>query len=320
MQEAIFPNTFIIGVQKAGTTTLDEWLSQHPDIYCYETLKDVHLFARFKTFGDIEARLRQEPVAYKGEPVVLQSAVNYIFYPSMLQQIAQHSPKAKLILILRNPVQRAFSAYSYFTKMLREKRSVHEALMYKPKTGLPFSKDNNDFTYIEHGMYAEQIKSCLQYFPKEQLLVLDYEELRQPQSLLIKIFSFLGIDASFKPDLTPKNITGTTKSTSLQKGIIRQNPVKRFLIKYLVNPWMPVTKRKKLKAKLFEMNTGKAAQTSDSVSSISTADTSDIKAYLKQCYDADVKELDALLQTSFYTKWFADSASKESVQSSSSHA
>ena len=314
MQQAIFPNTFIIGVQKAGTTTLDDWLSQHPQIYCYETLKDVHLFARFKSFAEIEERLKQEPVPYKQEPIVLQSAVNYVFYASMLQQIAQRAPGAKLIVILRNPIQRAFSAYSYFTKMLREKRPVHEALMYQPKDKLPFSKENNDFTYIEHGMYAAQIKNCLQYFPKEQLLVLDYEELKQPSSLLKKIFSFLQIDTAFEPDLTPKNVTGTTKSASLQKSIIGQSKLKRFLIKYLINPWMPVTKRKKLKAKLFEMNTEKATGTSDN---IALTDTADIKAYLRQCYDEDVKELDTLLHTSFYQKWFAETASKEPVQSSS---
>ena len=312
MQKAIFPNTFIIGVQKAGTTTLDDWLSQHPEIYCYETLKDVHLFARFKNFAEIENRLKQEPVDYKNEPVVLQSAVNYIFYPFMLQQIAERSPNAKLIVILRNPVQRTFSAYYYFKKMLREKRSVHEALLYKPKTNLPFSKDNNDFTYIEHGMYAEQIKNCLQYFTKEQLLVLDYEELKQPSSLLKKIFSFLQINPDFEPDLTPKNVTGTTKSESLQKGIIGQNKFKQLVIKYLVNPWMPVTKRKKLKAKLFEMNTGKIAVAP--VEERDTTDTSDIKQYLKECFAEDTKQLDALLQTSFHEKWFASSANKETQQ------
>lgn len=217
MQKAIFPNTFIIGVQKAGTTTLNDWLSQHPEIYGYDTLKDVHLFARFSSLPEIENRLLQEPVPYNNEPVVLQSAVNYVFYKTMLQQIAQQAPAAKLILILRNPVQRAFSAFYYFKKMLREKRTVHEALMYEPKKDLSFSKDNNDFTYIEHGLYAEQVKNCLHYFKRSQLLVLDYEDLKNPSALLQKIFSFLEVDAHFQPDLSPKNVTGTTKSEALQK-------------------------------------------------------------------------------------------------------
>src|SRR3954452_18452531 len=144
MQSQVFPNTFIIGVQKGGTTTLDYWLSQHPEIYGYDTLKDVPLFERFKNLEEINQRLQQEPVSYKGEPVVLQSAVNYIFYEQLLHDIAQQQPNAKLIVILRNPVQRAFSAYGYFIKMLREKRTVHEALMYKPKDEVPVSRDSND--------------------------------------------------------------------------------------------------------------------------------------------------------------------------------
>lgn len=306
MQPAIFPNTFIIGVQKAGTTTLNDWLSQHPEIYGYDTLKDVHLSARFKNVAEINQRLQQEPVPYKGEPIVLQSAVNYIFYEQMLRDIAQHQPNARLIVILRNPVQRAFSAYEYFKKMLREKRPVHEALMYTPKNAVPFSKDNNDFTYIEHGFYHAQVKNCLKYFKKEQLLVLEYEELKNPKALLQKIFSFLKIDVSFQPNLEAKNVTGVTKSAALQKGIIGQSKLKRFIIKYLIDFWLPVTKRKKIKATLFEMNTAKAAPVKAGIED--TTDTSDIKQYLEGLYLEDVKQLDALLQTSFYSKWFAAKA------------
>ena len=315
MHQAPFPNTFIIGVQKAGTTTLNDWLSQHPQVYGYNTLKDVHLFARFKNRTEIQDRLNEEPIAYNNEPIVLQSAVNYIFYPSLLQQIAQQVPGAKLILILRNPVQRAVSAYSYFVKMLREGRSVHEALLYQPKKDFPFSKDNNDFTYIEHGLYGEQVKNALKFFTREQLLVLDYEELKQPSSLLTKVFSFLQIKTDVKPDTTSKNITGTIKNAALQKGIIGQSPFKKLVIKYLINPWLPVTKRKKWKAKLFEMNTSKTGNSDN----MSMADNADIKKYLKTCFEEDTKQLDALLQTSFHQQWFANTSNKEPLSSSSSH-
>src|ERR1700750_1105646 len=94
--QAPFPNTFLIGIQKAGTTTLDDWLSQHPQIYCYDSLKDVHLFYRFQNREEMEKRMALETPHYNSEPVVLQSAVNYIFYPEFLQNIAQYSPHAKL--------------------------------------------------------------------------------------------------------------------------------------------------------------------------------------------------------------------------------
>jgi len=124
-----FPNTFLIGVQKAGTTTLNDWLGQHPQIFCYKSLKDVHLFARFKSHSEIMRRLAQEPALYKGEPIVLQSGVNYVFYPHFLQKIKEYNPSAKLLLILRNPVERAFSAYSYLQKMMREERSFKRSVV-----------------------------------------------------------------------------------------------------------------------------------------------------------------------------------------------
>ena len=108
-----------------------------------------------------------------------------------MQQIAQKQPGAKLILILRDPVARAISSYFYFRKMFREKRSIETALLYQPKKNFEITRDNNDFTYIEHGFYYEQIKNCLEYFSKKQLLVLDYDDLKNnPESIVKKSFSF----------------------------------------------------------------------------------------------------------------------------------
>ena len=101
-KQAPFPNTFLIGVQKAGTTTLNDWLSQHPQVYCYNSLKDIPLFVKFPSREQLNKRLLLETPAYSGQQVVLHSAVNYIYYPSLLQKIASESPQAKLLLILRN--------------------------------------------------------------------------------------------------------------------------------------------------------------------------------------------------------------------------
>lgn len=310
--KAVFPNTFIIGVQKAGTTTLDDWLSRHPQIYCYESLKDVHLFARFKTLSEIEQRLMLEPLKYKGEPVVLQSAVNYIFYPSFLQSIAQYAPEAKLIVILRNPAERAISAYEYFKKMFREKRTMKEALLYEAKEDLPFSKDNSDFTYIEHGFYYRQIKNCLKNFSTEQLLILDYDDFKNaPEKLLQCVFNFLNIDTSFKPDLTAKNITGELISESFQKSIIKENKVKKWVVNNLIDFWFPVTKRKMLKQKLFEINTDKKKRRIYIANDdLQNEDKMDIKTALQHYFTEDTKHLDNLLGSDFAGKWFKNSFTK----------
>ena len=233
MENPLYPNAFIIGVQKAGTTTLDDWL-RVSQIYCYESLKDVHLFGVLSK-DEIEKKLLREPLKYEGEPVVLQSAVNYIFYPQLLTGIKENCPDAKLIVILRHPVNRAISAYTYFKKMMREQRSIEEALLYQPQNDLAFSKMNNDFTYIEHGLYYRQIKVCLDYFPKKQLLVLDYDELlKQQENLVKKVFSFWGVDESFKPEFASRNITGEIKNQWLQEKLIKQSKLKKFVVNILL--------------------------------------------------------------------------------------
>lgn len=301
MIKPVFPNTFIIGVQKAGTTSLDDWLSQHTEIYCYDSLKDVHLFGVYNK-EEIEKKLLQEPASYNNEPVILQSAVNYIFYPFLLECIREYSPVAKLIIILRNPVDRAISAYTYFKKMLREKRPIEEALLYTPEYITEFSKENNDFTYIEHGLYYRQISECLKIFSRDQLLVLDYEELKQPETLSSKIFSFLNIDPSFKPDFSPKNITGEIKNAWLQEKLIQKSSLKKFLVKYLLDFWMPRSKRKLLKKKVFEINTSKSNNAGNDAS---FEETQAVKESLEQYFIDDIRLLDNLLNTDFFGKWFA---------------
>jgi hypothetical protein len=305
MKKPNYPNAFIIGIQKAGTTTLDDWLSQHPQIYCYESLKDVHLFGVLGK-DEIEKKLLQEPSEYKEEPVVLQSAVNYIFYPALLYAIKENCPDSKLIIILRNPVDRAISAYYYFKKMFREQRPLEEALLYQPQNVSAFSKINNDFTYIEHGLYYEQIKSCLAYFLKEQLLVLDYNDLvKQPHNLTRKIFSFLGVDPSFKPDFSQKNITGEIKNQWLQEKLIKQDKLKKFIVKCFVNFWMPRSKRKLLKKKMFEMNTGNNNASKEEVKKEPEENIQKIKDQLVKYFIEDARQLDELLDTRFCEKWFA---------------
>ena len=303
-KQAPFPNTFLIGVQKAGTTTLNDWISQHPQVYCYNSLKDIPLFVKFPQPQQLNKRLLLETPAYNEEPVVFHSAVNYIFYPSLLQQIAKKQPAAKLVLIIRNPVARAISSYFYFKKMLRENRDIETALLYQPKKDFEITRDNNDFTYIEHGFYYQQVKTCLQYFSKEQLLLLDYDELKHdPDNLLKKVYHFLDIDENFQANLAAKNVTGELKSKYLQQSILKKSSARKWIVDHLIDPWLPVNKRKLLKNKMFELNTSKQKQTTDTVE-ISEDVLQKVKARLSELYLHDTAQFDELIGTSFHTKWF----------------
>ena len=303
-KQAPFPNTFLIGIQKAGTTTLNDWINQHPQVYCYNSLKDIPLFVKFPQPQELNKRLLLETPAYNNEPIVFHAAVNYIFYPSLLQQIANTQPNAKLIVILRNPVARAISSYFYFNKMFREKNDIETALLYQPKKNIEITRDNNDFTYVEHGFYYEQIKTCLQFFSKQQLLVLDYDDLKNnPPELLKNVFRFLNIDESFTPNLEAKNVTGELKSKYLQQTILKKSSTKKWIVDHLIDPWLPVNKRKLLKNKMFELNTSKQKQPAADVQ-VSKDTLEKVKSKLKEFYLHDTALLDELLGTSFYSKWF----------------
>ncbi|HYJ64971.1 MAG TPA: sulfotransferase domain-containing protein, partial [Parafilimonas sp.] len=193
----------------------------------------------------------------------------------------------------------------YFEKMLREKRSIEEALIYEPKRNFEITKDNNDFTYIEHGFYYAQIKTCLQYFSRKQLMVLDYDDLKaNPKQLLKNIFYFLNIDENFMPDIILKNVTGDLKSRFLQERMLKKNKVRKWIIDHLIDMWLPVSKRKMLKNKFFELNTSAQKQPAAS-SGISEEKMLHIKNRLREFYLHDTALLDELLGTSFYKKWFA---------------
>ena len=303
-RQAPFPDTFLIGVQKAGTTTLNNWIGQHPQVYCYNSLKDIPLFIKYPQPDQLNRRLLLESPAYDSQPVVFHSAVNYIFYPSLIQQLAQRQPKAKLIVVLRNPVVRAISSYFYFRKMLRETRDIETALLYHPEKKIEITRDNNDFTYIEHGFYYSQIKNCLEFFPRQQLLVLDYEDLKHsPKALLATIFHFLDIDENFTANLHTKNVTGDLKSKFLQQELLKKNTVRKWVVDRLVDPWLPVTKRKLLKNRMLELNTTKQ-KNGDIEPKISEEILKKIESSLREFYVQDTALLDKMLNTDFYSKWF----------------
>jgi len=304
-KQAPFPDTFLIGVQKAGTTTLNDWISQHPQVYGYNSLKDIPLFLKYQHPEQLNRRLLLETPAYNGQPIILHSAVNYIFYPSLLQQIAKKQPAAKLLVILRNPIIRAISSYFYFRKMFREERDIETALLYQPEKNIEITSDNNDFTYIEHGFYYQQIKNCLDLFSRQQLLVLDFDDLKHdPKMLLMQVFRFLNIDESFIPNLDAKNVTGGLKSKFLQQKLLKKNPARKWVVNRLLDPWMPVSKRKLLKNKMLELNTAKQQQGIPNLK-IPEETLQKIESRLREFYIHDTALLDKMLNTDFYSKWFS---------------
>ena len=156
----MIPNFLIIGAQKAGTTSLLRYLEAHPDIFVPDE-KEVSVF-----FDDYHYNKRFEKIPYEnyfeswqGEKFAGNGPVNLLYFSDQsAKQIYKFNTSMKLIAILRNPIDRAYSAYWYFVRNGFEKESFESALE-REKEILKYSnfEQKANFTYISHGYYHQQL-------------------------------------------------------------------------------------------------------------------------------------------------------------------
>jgi len=291
IKETIIPNTFLIGVQKSATTSFYNWMSMHPDICGPKAIKDVGFF-----FDD---RLYKKGMSFLSNPYkkyytnqksILHSNVNYIFFEKALQNIKSLKTDAKFILILRNPVERAISAYYFFVQRGLEQRGILQAFQEEDKI-----KENGslqelcDFTYKEHGLYHKQIMQFYKYFDKDNLLILLFDDLKKnPHQELSETFRFLGVNDNFKPDLIYENKTGVPKNTSIQKMIHGNNKIKKVFVNSILDKVLSLEKKNKIKNALSNLfikeNSSLKKETPES-----------LKTDLYQYYKSDVEQLERLL-------------------------
>jgi len=209
--------SFIVGgAQKGGTTALDRYLREHPELCMPRPIMvgthssgEVHFF-------DTDANFAVEPVDYTAyharfEPHPPQRLLgevtpSYMFWPGAIERIARYNPAMKLIFVLRNPITRAFSQWNMVRQERREPLSFMEALRAEPerRRNLP-PKRAKRFSYVERGFYVVQLQRVWQFFPVARTLVFRSEELLgQPAEVLARIADFLGI-APF-PELAEKTV------------------------------------------------------------------------------------------------------------------
>ncbi|OKH37067.1 sulfotransferase [[Phormidium ambiguum] IAM M-71] len=194
------PDFIIIGAQKCGTTSLYQYLIQHPQIVP-ASQKEVHFFDL--NFAKGVDWYRQQFQTVSEGLITGEASPYYIFHPLVAQRIYELFPQVKLIALLRNPVERAISHYYHEVRLGFEKLSLEDAIAQesarlKGETAKMladanyYSYNHQHYTYLSRGIYAEQLKHWMQFFPKEQLLVLPSEELyNQPNMILNQVLEFL---------------------------------------------------------------------------------------------------------------------------------
>ena len=240
------PNFFIVGAAKSGTTSLWMYLKEHPDIYMPPTLetKEPAFFCNIYGYRDFDAYLRLFADA-KEEKAVGEASTSYLTSPESAAWIREVYPEAKIIIILRNPVERAYSLYNWMIREGYEWIAPFEKTLIVEKDRLAdqhFKYHNLEYyynyLYVHSGLYAAQVERYLKAFPKEQLHIILFDELEtNPVAITQRIYDFLGVDSSFIPLVKIHN------KTQIPFSVPAQYFIKQRLPKYLSKIRIPASAR-----------------------------------------------------------------------------
>lgn len=265
-------NLFIVGVPKSGSTSLHNYLNKHPAI-CMSKIKEPNYFTA--------EEIKKQNLYYKDAPlinnineyssifehnnekIIGESSVSYLFYPNTAKKLFNYNPKAKIIILLRNPIERSFSHYLMdFTSGYFDYK-FNEIIKNNFKI-----KDSNTYQQIiELSLYYNQIKSYYEIFDEKDILILFQEDLNKNiNSTLNKICDFLEITKySNKNDQSNKKLHAYKKPRNIFvnylykqqkiKSIIRntissnlKNKLKSLLVKEAVKPEMSNSERRYLQS------------------------------------------------------------------------
>lgn len=210
------PDFMIIGAQKSGTTAMFSYLSQHPELSINKR-KATHFFdLNYHKGMCFYKRHFPLKVLSKGR-IVGEYTPFYLFHPLAIERIAKDLPGVKLIALLRNPVDRAYSHYNMKREKEHDKEGFEEALALEDtRTAGEADKIRQDeryiswnyraYTYKARGLYADQLEKVYRHFPKEQVLVLSSEMyFNNHLDAMKEIYHFLGISYYEPRDLRIRN-------------------------------------------------------------------------------------------------------------------
>jgi Sulfotransferase family len=313
MSQPPLPNFFIVGTGKAGTTSLYNYLQQHPQIYM-SPVKEPGYFA-----SEIRAEALSEPIrrhvalqslqlpkvlprvlddgeAFKpfgwiagewedyvrlfggvnGEKAIGEASAAYLWSLTAAANIHARLPEARVIMILRDPAERAFSQYLHQLSVGLTGSTFREHLEECARGGQ--RKLSPVYPFLEIGLYHQQVKRFLDLFPRHQIRIYWYEEVwRQPANLLADVFRFLDVDAAFQPDLSRQS-----HQRRAPRLVGLHYFLKRYGLWYKLKAFVPARLRLSLRQLAFRRGRSLTMEPKD-------------RQYLIDYYRDDIQHLAALL-------------------------
>lgn len=212
-------NFLIIGAQKCGTTALAQFLSEHPDV-CMAPEKEIHFFDFDDRYYNADGRPNYDRyhasfTNYDGQSAVGEATPIYLFLPFIAERLRSYNPDLKLIVILRNPIDRAYSQYQMEFGRKTETLPFSIALRLE-KYRISKRQDLSHagcslrcHSYATRGFYYAQIENLLKFFDRSQILFLQTEDLaRKHDDTLKQIYDFLNISRILPP--APEKVFSNT--------------------------------------------------------------------------------------------------------------
>jgi len=188
------PTFCVIGAMKAGTTSLAAWLDEHPDVHIAPQ-KETRFFNTPYNYW-LGVDWFREQFAGAGDAKAVGDATPLMQNPLAVRHMADLLPDARLVAILRNPVDRAYSHYQHIRALGQERRSFQRALAAEREDEVG-ARGDPPRDYMQRGRYLRQLQAVTDRYDRSQLLVVLFEDLRdRPQDTVREVLRFIGVDES----------------------------------------------------------------------------------------------------------------------------
>lgn len=285
------PNFLVVGFPKCGSTSIYYYLKEHPEIFLPEQ-KELHYFTypiiSKQNQGKGDKKIKQFHIgsftkyekcfeAVSNEKAIGDVSPSYINYPEIYHTISQKlGSNVKIIVLLRDPIKRAYSNYLHLVREEREYLPFYEALQAERERKNSLYSDFWYYTF--NSMYYEKIRRLEENF--NQILIITFEDfVNNPKEGIKEIYEFLEVDSNFVPARldTQYNQGGVYEKNVITKFIFRQSLLKNFLKKLI-----PITPRMKhVKIKIIDKYRRNTPQIDE-----------DAENYLIEKFNPDVKKLE----------------------------
>ena len=281
---------FIVGAPKSGTSSLYHYLSEHPQVEMssqkepnYFSDKAIHNQGMYYGKNRVNTLEKYESLFEQKESVVYgECSVSYLFYDNVAEDIKKYNPNAKIIIMLRNPIERAFSHYLMDYRLGLISDSFENIIAKKSK-----HKNTHLFyqQYIEVSKYAKQIQRYLDFFEKENILFIDYDDFKKNGSeIVFQVYDFLNISTEFGANINTKyNAFAMPKNNGIR--FIYSFIFLRKILRYLLSKYLV----KNISASLFKV---------DRKPELSR----ETRSLLIKIFKDDIKKLEEILSND-YLKW-----------------